>query len=216
MRFLRLGVLKVQDRLAPIEIKRTRFETRAGMISGMEKEQKDEALKIRAIQVNENITLEQLKIQDAERVFALTEANREYLSKFLPWPESTKAVSDSRDFIELMLKRRGNNEEYGYGIKYDESIVGHISLMHLNDGQSPEIGYWVAKEYSGKGITTLAARALTDFGINELGLDAIIIRADPNNIASNKIAEKIGYIFEGQVDDETYRKLNIWRLGSRP
>lgn len=182
----------------------------------MQTERRYESLSTKSIRINESLTLEQLKIQDADRLFDLTEDNREYLSKFLPWPEFTKAVSDSRDFIELMLKRRGNNEEYGYGIKYDESIVGHISLMHLNDSQSPEIGYWIAKEYSGKGITTLAARALTDFGINELGLDTIIIRADPNNIASNKIAEKIGYIFEGQVEDETYKKLNIWRLGSRP
>ena len=165
------------------------------------------------IQIDDTLTLEQLKVEDSERMFALTDKDRKYLSEFLPWPEFTKVVSDSRDFIELMIQRRKDNQEYGYGIKYDGNIIGHISLMHLDDGKRPEIGYWVASEYGGKGITTKAAAALTNFALYNVGISRLIIRAEPNNVGSNRVAEKVGYSLEGQ-ESEDDKVFNLWSIRS--
>lgn len=162
--------------------------------------------------IDDSLILEQLQTEDAERMFSLTDKDREYLSEFLPWPESTKTVADSRGFIELMLQRRRDNKEYGYGIKYDRALVGHISLMHLNDDKRPEIGYWIASEYSGKGITTKAAAALTHLALSEMGIPLLIIRAEPDNVGSNRVAEKIGYTLAGQ-EDEDGKTFNVWSIG---
>jgi len=164
------------------------------------------------IQVDDMLTLEQLRIEDADRLFALTDKDREYLSEFLPWPKFTKTVSDSRGFIELMLQRRKDNKEYGYGIKYDGSVIGHISLMHIAE-ERPEIGYWIASEYNGRGITSKASAALTHFALSTMEIPRLVIRAEPENIGSNKIAEKIGYTLVGQ-EHEDGKTLNIWSIGS--
>ena len=163
------------------------------------------------IEVDTSLVLEQLKLEDADRLFALTDNDRAYLSEFLPWPQHTKTVDDSKGFIELMLQRRSDDKEYGYGIKYNDVVIGHTSLMHLGDGKRPEIGYWIASEYGGKGIMTKVVIALTDFAINRLGVQNIIIRADPKNIGSNRVAEKAGYAIVGQ-EDEDGKILNVWGI----
>lgn len=163
------------------------------------------------IQITNSLSLEQLKVEDADKLFALTEQDREYLSEFLPWPKFTKTVADSEEFIERMLQRRSDDEEYGYGIKDEGNVIGHASLMHLNDDRSPETGYWIASEYAGRGITTKVADALTSFAFSRIGISRLIIRADPRNIGSNKVAEKVGYTLEGQ-EDEGGQVLNVWSL----
>jgi ribosomal-protein-serine acetyltransferase len=162
------------------------------------------------IEVEPGLRLKQLEVSQAERVFNLIDQNREYLGKWLPFPDKTHEVNDSKSFIESMLNDRANNQQYGYGIEFEGEIVGHTSLMHLKDDKDPEIGYWIAQSASGKGITTKAVKALTAFGVNSLGLEHIIIRARPENIGSNKVAEKAGYEFIGQTDDEVQGLLNVW------
>lgn len=168
------------------------------------------------IKVSDNIRLIQLQPEQAGRLFELTDSNREYLGEFLPWVPYVRSSHDSLKHIQETLDNRANGKAYTYGIEVDGEIVGDISLRNLGSDKTTEqaeIGYWLAKDYAGKGITTLATRALTDYGINKLGLEKVIIRVAPDNVASNKVAEKAGYIFIGQIDDEKYKKLNVWTSG---
>lgn len=164
------------------------------------------------IKINDTIRLIQLQPEHADRLFELTDTNREYLGEFLPWVPYVQTVDDSRNHILETLDNRAHNQTYTYGIEVDGEIVGDISLRNLQPDATDrvEIGYWMTKECAGKGITTLATRALSDFGVNILGLKKITIRAEPDNVGSNKVAEKAGYTFTGQVDDEKYKRLNIW------
>ena len=160
--------------------------------------------------VDEHILLRQLQPSDTEALFAVTDANREYLAEWLPWVEGTTSQADSRAFINTMLERRQAGAEYGYGIVVDDRVAGHISLMHLNDGKEPEIGYWIAEDASGGGRTTAVAQAVSDFGFETLGLPKIIIRADPKNGASNRIAEKLGYRLSETRTNPSGSISNIW------
>ena len=163
------------------------------------------------IDVDSGLKLKQLDLSQTEQLFAMTVKDRDYLSKWLPWPKHTLSSEDSKAFIESVIQKRKNEEEYGFGIVQDGNLVGHISLMHLKDEKEPEIGYWIASNSAGQGIVTKAVIALTQFGINMLGLKKIIIRAHPDNIGSNKVAEKAGYKFGYQGSDED-GPLNIWEF----
>lgn len=164
------------------------------------------------IPVNEQTRLIQLRPYQAARLFELTENNREYLGEFLPWPKFVKTVDDSRKHIEETLEKRTQDTTYTYGIEYRGEIVGDISLRNLNDTQkTPEIGYWIAPDYAGKGLTTKSVQALTNLGLSSLGLSKIIIRANPQNGASNKVAEKAGYVQIG-TEIEHDKPLNIWSI----
>jgi len=163
------------------------------------------------IAIEPQLQLKQLELNQAQRLFELTDLDREKLQQWLPWPQHTHSAEDSREFIEIVTEKRRKGEEYGYGIELNGELVGHISLMHVKDERDPEIGYWISSLAEGRGVTTKAATALTSFGFNTLGLQRIIIRAHPDNIGSNKVAEKSGYAFERETEGED-GLVNIWMI----
>lgn len=163
-----------------------------------------------SIDIDTHIKLVQLQTSQADRLFELTDNNRDYLGEFLPWVPYVKTVDDSRKHIEETLENRAKGSTFTYGIAYDGEVVGDISLRNMKDvSRSPEIGYWISPDYSGKGLTTRSVQALTKIGLEALGLEEIIIRANPDNVASNKVAEKSGYILVGNEADDG-ESLNIW------
>jgi ribosomal-protein-serine acetyltransferase len=164
------------------------------------------------IVIDERTRLVQLLPDQADKLFELTGSNRDYLSEFLPWPPSVKEIDDSRKHIEETLEKRAKNEAYTYGIEHEGEIVGDISLRNLdNPDIPPEIGYWISADSSGHGLTTKSLQALTNLGLRTLGLNTIVVKADPLNIASNKVAEKSGYVKVGQELDGD-KELNIWAI----
>jgi ribosomal-protein-serine acetyltransferase len=164
------------------------------------------------IPVDEQTRLVQLQTDQADTLFELTDKNRVYLGEFLPWPPFVKTVDDSRKHIEETLEKRAQNSAYTYGIEYDGEIVGDISIRNLTDAEKPpEIGYWMSPDYAGKGLTTKSVQALTRLGLESLGLGKIVIKANPLNIASNKVAEKAGYTQTGDVNEDG-ELLNVWTI----
>ncbi len=162
------------------------------------------------IGIDESLVLRAVLPDEAADLFRITDENKEYLGKYLPWVSMTKTVDDSKSFLESVNRERGLGEAYGYGIYYKNNLVGHISLMHISDSKEPEIGYWISEDASGKGIVTKAADAVTYLGLVTLGLPSIVIKARTDNIGSNKVAEKIGYTLE-ETREEQKEELNIWR-----
>ena len=164
------------------------------------------------INVDENLRLEQLTPDRAGEVFAITDQNRDYLGKFMPWVPYIKSSEDSLNYINETIESRKLGTKYSYGVVYDETLVGNVSLRNINhESLRPEIGYWIIPEYSGKGITTRAVKALTELGLKSLELDQIILRANPENVASNKVAEKAGYqLLDHEVEDG--EPLNVWSI----
>lgn len=170
-----------------------------------------DALPHAELHVREGVVLRQLQPEQAEELFAITDANRQRLAEWLPWVEKTTKPEHSRSFIEHMLESRKAGSEYGYGLFVDGALSGHMGLMHLADEQDPEIGYWIASSAEGQGVTTAAAQALSNFGFETLGLSKIIIRANPGNGGSNRVAEKLGYAPTGTItNEETSKVSNVW------
>lgn len=155
------------------------------------------------IKVDSEIELKALSEDSAPELYELTDGSRDYLAKYLPWVDSTLSTNDSLEFIKDCAAKRSSDEQYAFGIFFKGKLVGHISLMKLKHSEDPpEIGYWISQDYSGKGITKRATEALTDFSLSGLGLDKVVIRAVEDNLASNGIAESLGYtIYEKEVKD---------------
>lgn len=164
------------------------------------------------ILIDDQLSLRQVRLDEANRFFDIINNDREYLAKWLPFPAFTNTAQDSADFIASTAQKRIDGSEYGFGIILNDELVGHTSLMHINDDQDPEIGYWIASGASGKGIVTQTTNALTNYGFNELGLKKIIIKADPKNTGSNRIAEKLGYRMDRTEHDDRIGLSNVWVL----
>lgn len=169
------------------------------------------ALDYRTIPIANDLELRVVQDDEADALFQLTDSNRHYLGEFLPWVDAVRQKADSLAHIKSSNMEWMDGTKYSFGIYSDNSMVGRISLMNLRSEKRPEIGYWIAQEYSGRRITSRAARAVEKFGFEELDVSEIIIRVRVDNVGSNSIAMKLGYELETtEVDTDDGEILNIW------
>jgi RimJ/RimL family protein N-acetyltransferase len=60
-----------------------------------------------------------------------------------------------------------------------------------------EIGYWVKAEARGRGVATRALVLMADYALSELAAQRVQLTTDPENRASQRVAEKAGFRREG-------------------
>ena len=83
-------------------------------------------------------------------------------------------------------------------LKDNKTLIGSSGL-HPRDWNVPsfEIGYWIRTGYEGQGYITEAVQAITKYGFETLEAKKIIIRMQGDNIRSEAVAKKAGYLYEG-------------------
>jgi RimJ/RimL family protein N-acetyltransferase len=89
-----------------------------------------------------------------------------------------------------------------FAMLLDDRIVGSIGLQESTT-RSAVLGYWCVPEVRGRGIATRALRLLTRYGFEELGLERLELTVDPDNVASQRVAEKAGFTREGVLRSHT-------------
>jgi len=152
------------------------------------------------LHVNNQLTLRMLSARDAEPLFNITEQSREYLKKWLPWLNDIKSKEDSLTFIKNSFRLYNNRKGITAGIFLNNQLIGVVGFNDLDFvNKIGYIGYWLAKQYQGKGIMTQSVAALITYGFDELSLNRIDLRAAKENKASRAIAERLGFKKEGML-----------------
>jgi RimJ/RimL family protein N-acetyltransferase len=88
------------------------------------------------------------------------------------------------------------NPGHQFAVTENGAVVGAMG-MSVNESRNGHIGYWCAKESRGRGVTTRALRVLCGWAFAELGLERLELITDPENRASQRVAEKVGFRREG-------------------
>ena len=91
----------------------------------------------------------------------------------------------------------GSVPEHSFAITVDGVVVGAIGLGVNSLNYRGRIGYWIAASERGRGVCTRALRILSRWGLDELGLQRLDLITDPDNLASQRVAEKVGFRREG-------------------
>lgn len=94
-----------------------------------------------------------------------------------------------------------------FAIIVDEKPVGSIGLHMQADvlRKNYEIGYWLGEEHWGKGIMPEAVRQICEYGFANLDCMRVFARIFGNNIASQKVVQKAGFVLEGSFDKTIYK-----------
>lgn len=116
--------------------------------------------------------------------------------------------------MEKWIQRNLNHQDkYGYGLfsmihRKDGMVIGDCGLEHMEVSGTPEVelGYDLRSDYWGQGLATEAALAVRDFAFEELSFSRLISLIRPTNLASCRVAEKIGMVKEQQIkqEDQSY------------
>ena len=136
---------------------------------------------------------------------AVTESLPE-LSMWLPWAQGLYGISHARVFIKSSNRswRRGRAFDFSVTMKDRPGrVVGGVGIWYTSRIQrTGEIGYWVRTDLTGKGVATEAAKALLSLGFETMGLHRILMRIAVGNHSSRRVAEKLGFSFEGIAREE--------------
>ena len=86
------------------------------------------------------------------------------------------------------------------------TAVGSIGVRWLDglDEGIAEVGYWMAREARDHGLCTRALRLVSGWAIGDCGVARLQLRADEENVASNKVAENAGFRREGVLRSSRY------------
>ncbi len=156
------------------------------------------------IRVDDETLIRPVGGSDAEPVFALVEANRAQLSRWLPWVDSIRTVDDERRWIERMANVDARDREQVYAIEHLGAVVGGIGIVIEPMNHSGEIGYWLAEAMQGRGIATRACEALVDHAFRSRGLHRVFIRVAVENRRSRAVPERLGFVLEGTQRESLY------------
>ena len=88
-------------------------------------------------------------------------------------------------------------DERSLAITLHGRVVGAIGLGVNSANYRGRIGYWVAESERGRGVCTRALRLLSRWALEKLELQRVDLITDPDNAASQRVAEKVGFRREG-------------------
>lgn len=155
--------------------------------------------------LDHELYLKTLATEDARELFDLIDRNRQHLRRWLPWVDGNQTLDHTIAFIESAIQQKLSNYGFQCGIWYHNKLAGIIGY-HTIDWQNKnvEIGYWLGKEFEGKGIMTKACRALIDYAFNEYHLHRVQIRCAVQNTKSRSLIERVGLRQEGILCQAEY------------
>ena len=91
-------------------------------------------------------------------------------------------------------------EEHGYGLwavqsRLSGELMGRCGLQLIPETGEVEIDFLLGNPFWGQGFASEAGRASLNYGFEELALDQIVGIVHPENIASQRVLEKLGMRF---------------------
>lgn len=146
------------------------------------------------ITLDDELSLQQLGPGHVQALFALTEANREYLRQWLPWLDTVSTVDDTAAFIAVVTDKFEQSGVPHFAVFYKGVMCGVAGFHDINmQHRIGTVGYWLGRRYQGKGIITRAVKELLRLGFVELGLNRVEIRCAEDNVKSRAIPERLGF-----------------------
>lgn len=145
------------------------------------------------------VTIRGVRGRDARQLDRELMDNRRWLRTW----EATNPRGPMNFDVRASIRSLVANARAGLGlpfvIEYDGEIAGQLNVSSITWGSvsSATIGYWVAERFAGRSITPTAVALATDYCFSQLGLHRMEICIRPENDASLRVVEKLGFRYEG-------------------
>lgn len=152
----------------------------------------------------ERLYLRRVTKEDVNEIFALR-SNKETM-KYIPRP-LVKNEEDALAHIEMIDEKIESNEGINWAItlKNDPKLIGLVGHYRIKPEHfRAEIGYMLLPEYHGKGFAVEAIKVLVKYGFEIMKLHSIEAVIDPENLASEKVLQKSGFVKEAHFKENEY------------
>lgn len=147
-----------------------------------------------------DLVMRQVRPRDARELERVLLEHRAWLQ---PWEATLPGGTgrwDVKGSIRSLIEQSNAGETMPFVLTTDQRIVGQLTVSSIQHGavSSATLGYWVAQTVAGRGFTPTAVALATDYCFQMLGLHRMEICIRPENDASLRVVEKLGFRHEGR------------------
>lgn len=146
------------------------------------------------------LTLRPLRRRDRREWEALRTANVNWLQ---PWESTLPEPAEARISFARMVRLFDAEGRAGrmlpLVIEVDGRLIGQMHLFGITWGslRSGSAGYWIDGSMAGRGVTPFALAVMGDYVMRERGLHRVEVNIRPENAASLRVVDKLGFRDEG-------------------
>ena len=157
-----------------------------------------------------NLSISSLCQKDAPTLLAYESRNRKQFAPHGPHrtdADFTLAACENR--IELQLRDIASGASSRWLIRLREKqdeVIGHLAITSIQRGvrHTGFVGYGMDHAHTGQGLMTEALTALTGYAFTTLNLHRLEATHRPDNLASARILQKVGFEREGLARNYLY------------
>ncbi len=156
-------------------------------------------------------------ILETERLILseFTEADAPFMYDLLTMPNWIKFIGDRgienvEDARKYLVTRLiPSYKAFGFGfykveLKSDDTTIGMCGIVKRPTLDDVDIGFGFLDQYTGKSYAYEAAKATLDYALHTLNISKIIATTAPENVRSQRLLEKIGLKYVGEIDQKEY------------
>jgi ribosomal-protein-serine acetyltransferase len=152
------------------------------------------------------LALRPFRRRDAGAIHEAVKASIQDLQLWLPWASRDYSKSVSQHFVRDSISAWNEGRAFDFAIRRREDPdrhLGNVSIWYTSKQNAvAEVGYWVRSDETRRGICTEAVAHLLGIGFEDLGMHRITLRIAVGNRASERIAEKLGFLQEGTLRED--------------
>lgn len=141
--------------------------------------------------------LRPLRMSDAR---AWREVRRRNAAWLGPWeatvpPGDRTAPKTFRALVHDLRRQARAHRALPFALTVDDAFAGQVTVSNIVGGSARwgQVGYWVDERHAGQGVVPTAVALVVDHCILELDLHRIEVAVRPENTASLRVVEKLGF-----------------------
>ena len=131
---------------------------------------------------------------------AWNEVRRRNAEWLRPWeatvpPGDTSAPRTFRALVRDLRHQAREHRALPFAVTVDDVFVGQITVTNIVGGSArwAQVGYWIDRRYAGQNVIPTSVALVVDYCLLELGLHRIEVAIRPENTASLRVVEKLGF-----------------------
>ena len=143
--------------------------------------------------------LQRLHTDHAPAVLAFELANRAYFATFISDRGDEFFDHFTEQYNALLAEQEAGTCVFHVLVGEDGTVLGRFNLVDLEDGTA-ELGYRVAQQVAGRGVATATVQELCRLAAARYGLRTLRAATTYDNVASQKVLAKAGFIPVGPAE----------------
>jgi ribosomal-protein-alanine N-acetyltransferase len=143
--------------------------------------------------------LQRLRADHAPSVLAFELANRAYFATFISNRGDDFFDRFTEQYNALLADQEAGTCVFHVLVGEDGTVLGRFNLVDLEDGTAV-LGYRIAQHVAGRGVATATVRELCRLASAQYGLRTLRAATSHDNVASQKVLTKAGFIPAGPAE----------------